>query len=139
MPYLPALAQAIPGLWHSASGLEGEWLFKASLVVLTTKIVAAARESSSNLMELVIPLIEESLQPPAKDYFEEDGIILWQTALWNAPSGHPTPLIRLLPGLLSAISENMDLLTKLLPLLDSYILLDAAGLVQVSSWNPGFS
>jgi len=28
-------------------------------------------------MELVIPLIEESLVPPAKEYFEEDGLILW--------------------------------------------------------------
>lgn len=36
----------------------------------------AAKESSGNLMELVIPLIEESLQEPAKSFFEEDGIIL---------------------------------------------------------------
>jgi hypothetical protein len=28
-------------------------------------------------MELVIPLIEESLQSPAKEYFEEDGLILY--------------------------------------------------------------
>lgn len=134
LPYLPTLAQAIPGLWHGASGLEGEWLFKASLVVLTTKIVTAAKESSGNFMELVIPLIEESLQPPAKDFFEEDGIILWQTALHNGASPyqptHETGLIRLLPGLLHAISENMDLLSKLLPLLDSYLLLDAAGIVS---------
>jgi len=38
--------------------------------------VQAAKESSGSLMELVIPLIEESLQPPAKDFFEEDGIEL---------------------------------------------------------------
>lgn len=90
MPYLPTLAQAIPGLWHGAGGLEGEWLFKASLVTLTTNIVKvsfryadlicadgqAAKGSSGNLMELVIPLIEESLQSPAKDFFEEDGIDL---------------------------------------------------------------
>ncbi len=37
----------------------------------------AAKESSGNLMELVIPLIEESLVPPAKEFFEEDGIGLW--------------------------------------------------------------
>lgn len=28
-------------------------------------------------MGLVIPLIEESLIPPAKDFFEEDGLALW--------------------------------------------------------------
>ena len=36
----------------------------------------AAKESSGNLMDLVIPLVEESLVPPAKEYFEEDGIAL---------------------------------------------------------------
>ncbi|WVQ94582.1 hypothetical protein IAU59_001662 [Kwoniella sp. CBS 9459] len=134
MPYLPTLAQAVPGLWHSASGLEGEWLFKASLVVLTTKLVSAAKESSGNLMELVIPLIEESLQPPAKDFFEEDGLVLWQTALYNAASPYQpqreTGLIRLLPGLLNMLGENMDLLPKLLALLDSYVLLDAPGITE---------
>lgn len=134
LPFLPTIAGSIPGLWQGASGLEGEWLFKASLVVLTTKIVAAARESSGNLMDLVIPLIQESLTQPAKDFFEEDGIILWQTALYNASSPYqPTPetgLIILFPGLLSAISENMDLLPKLLPLLDSYLLLDAEGITK---------
>nr|XP_031857373.1 uncharacterized protein CI109_007237 [Kwoniella shandongensis]KAA5524445.1 hypothetical protein CI109_007237 [Kwoniella shandongensis] len=134
LPFLPTLAQAVPGLWHNAAGLEGEWLFKASLVVLTTKLVSAAKESSGDLMELVIPLIEESLQPPAKDFFEEDGLILWQTALYNAASPYQptqaTGLIRLLPGLLSMLGENMDLLPKLLGLLDSYILLDAAGITQ---------
>ncbi|KAK8861272.1 hypothetical protein IAR55_002091 [Kwoniella newhampshirensis] len=120
--------------WHNAAGLEGEWLFKASLVVLTTKLVSAAKESSGDLMELVIPLIEESLQPPAKDFFEEDGLILWQTALHNAASPYQptatTGLIRLLPGLLNMLGENMDLLPKLLGLLDSYILLDAASITQ---------
>ncbi|WVQ62887.1 uncharacterized protein L199_001036 [Kwoniella botswanensis] len=134
LPYLPKLAQSVPGLWHSAGGLEGEWLFKASLVVLTTKLVSAAKATSGDLMELVIPLIEESLQPPAKDFFEDDGLILWQTALWNAASPYQptkeTGLIRLIPGLLSMLGENMDLLPKLLPLLDSYLLLDASGITQ---------
>lgn len=90
-------------------------------------------------MDLVIPLIQESLQQPAKDYFEEDGILLWQTALHNAGSPYePTPetgLISLMPGLLSAIAENMDLLDSLLPLLNSYLLLDAGGVTKVG--HPG--
>lgn len=60
----------------------------------------------------------------------------WQTALYNSVSPYQpsseTGLIKLFPGLLSAISENMDLLPKLLPLLDSYVMLDAPGIVQVS-------
>ncbi|WVW79847.1 hypothetical protein I302_101817 [Kwoniella bestiolae CBS 10118] len=129
--FIPYLQQTVE---EFAGGLEGEWLFKASLVVLTTKLVSAARATSGDLMELVIPLIEESLQPPAKDFFEDDGLILWQTALWNAASPYQptkeTGLIRLLPGLLTMLGENMDLLSKLLPLLDSYLLLDATGITQ---------
>jgi len=97
-------------------------------------------------MELVIPLIEESLQPPAKEYFEEDGLILyvhcsdganarWAKSLHNATSyNHPSPekgLIRLLPGLMGMVGENLDLLVTSLDLLDSYFLLDAAGILQV--------
>ncbi|ODO04862.1 hypothetical protein I350_05472 [Cryptococcus amylolentus CBS 6273] len=134
MPYLPSVAQSIPVLWSSAGGLEGEWLFKASLVVLSTKLVTAAKERSGELMELVIPLIEESLQPPAKEFFEEDGLILWQTAIYNATSLYQpnvsTGLIRLLPGLLQVLGENMDLLSTLVGLVDSYLLLDAQNITQ---------
>ncbi|KIR32027.1 hypothetical protein I352_05656 [Cryptococcus deuterogattii MMRL2647] len=134
MPYLPTLAQSVPALWHGAIGLEGEWLFKASLVVLTTKLVSAAKESSGGLMELVIPLIEESLQPPAKEFFEEDGLILWQTALYNSASPYQpssdTGLIHILPSLLFVLGSNLDLLPNLLSLLDSYLLLDPIGISQ---------
>lgn len=44
--------------------------------MLTTKLVAVAKESAGGLMDLVIPLIQESLVPPAKDFFEEDGVLL---------------------------------------------------------------
>lgn len=47
LPFLPTLAQAIPALWHGCSGLEGEWLFKASLVVLTTKLVGVSNCDST--------------------------------------------------------------------------------------------
>jgi hypothetical protein len=87
-------------------------------------------------MELVIPLIEESLQPPAKEYFQEDGIVLWQNSLYNASSlylpSHEKGLVRLLPGLLGMLGENIDILEESLKLLDSYLLLDAAGITQVS-------
>ena len=55
--------------------------------------------------------------------------------MWNATSPysptHQTGLIRLLPGLLVTLSENLDLLLVCLSLLDSYILLGAADLIQV--------
>jgi hypothetical protein len=60
----------------------------------------------------------------------------WQAGLYNAASPYQptaeTGLIRLLPGLLAVISENLDMLDQMLPLLESYLLLDASGIVQVS-------
>lgn len=37
-----------------------------------------------------------------------------------------------MPGLLGILGENMDLLGKLLTLLESYLLLDAGSIIQVS-------
>jgi hypothetical protein len=51
-------------------------LFKASLVTLTAKLVSAIGPGTSNILPLVIPLIEESLQGSAKEHFEEDGLAL---------------------------------------------------------------
>lgn len=61
LPFLPTLARSIPALcmyrshpasktsahWstgYGSAGLEGEWLFKASLVVLTTKLVQVCHQ-----------------------------------------------------------------------------------------------
>lgn len=43
-----------------------------------------------------------------------------------------TGLIRLLPGLTVGLESNFDLMMSFLKLLDSYILLDAPGILQVS-------
>jgi hypothetical protein len=48
-------------------------------------------------------------------------------------------LIRLFAPLLGILGTNMDLLTKLLPLVDSYVLLDASNIVQVSIYLNGLS
>ncbi|ORY25236.1 armadillo-type protein [Naematelia encephala] len=134
LPFLPSLAQSIPILWHGSAGLEGEWLFKASLVELTSKIIIAAKTSSGKLMELAIPLIEESMRPPANAYFEEDGVALWQSSLYNAVSLYEptreTGLISIFPGLLGVLADNMDTIKTMLTIYDSYLLLDAPGICQ---------
>lgn len=61
--------QSVPGCPHGQAGL-GE------LSNQRRADFQAAKETSGNLIELVIPLIEESLQSPAKEHFEDDGIEL---------------------------------------------------------------
>jgi len=41
-----------------------------------TRSRQTAKASSGGLMDLVIPLIEESLVSPAKDHFQYDGLVL---------------------------------------------------------------
>jgi len=64
----------------------------------------------------------------------------WRDSLRHAsslyePSGEKG-LIRLLPGLMGMVGENMDLLVTSLDLLDSYLLLDAPGILPVSRPPP---
>ncbi|KAJ9092442.1 hypothetical protein QFC21_006824 [Naganishia friedmannii] len=133
LPYLQILGEAIPVLWQGSAGLDGEWLFKASLVVLTTKLVAAIGPATNNILALVVPLIEESLSSPAKEHFEADGLILWSTTLRNVPDLHAAggaSLLNLYPGLLAMLGQDMDNLQQNLQLVDSYLLLDGANIVQ---------
>jgi len=143
--------------------MEGEWLFKGSLVGLTTKLV-----SVSGLQSLIRTALTPDGQgvirrshgpghPAHRGEFDLAGKRSlsvrghgpvssslfhsppadhrWQASLYNAESLYqPSPdkgLIRLLPGLLHMVSENLDLLEQSLPLLDSYLLLDGAGIFQV--------
>jgi hypothetical protein len=43
---------------------------------LTDAISQAIGPATTNILSLVVPLIEESLSSPAKEYFEADGLIL---------------------------------------------------------------
>lgn len=64
----------------------------------------------------------------------------WAKSLHNATSfNQPSPekgLVRLFPGLMGMVGENLDLLVTSLDLLDSYILLDAAEILQVRPSPP---
>ncbi|GHJ86997.1 hypothetical protein NliqN6_3399 [Naganishia liquefaciens] len=133
LPYLSILSEAIPVLWQGSGGLDGEWLFKASLVLLTTKLVAAIGPATSEILPLVVPLIEESLSSPAKEYFEADGLILWSTTLRHVANLNSTGgagLLKLYPGLLTMLGQDMDNLQQSLQLVDSYMLLDGQSIVQ---------
>ncbi len=142
----------------SSVGLDGEWLFKASLVTLTTKLVSAIGPGTTNILPLVIPLIEESLQGAAKEHFEEDGMTLWVSSLlsihsafrsrlsyrWQASLRNVTTLeaniadsglLKLVPFLVNLLGQNLDLQPQALTLIDSYMLLDGSRLMQVCISN----
>lgn len=129
MPYSGVISQAIPVLWQGSAGLDGEWLFKSSLVVLATKLVASIGKNTDGILPLIVPLIEESLVNAA--HLEEDGLHLWESSLANVDSldTHGN-LAKLIPGLLTLLGRDMDILSKALKLTESYLLLDGPWLCQ---------
>jgi hypothetical protein len=67
---------------------------------------------------------------------DEDGLNLWLTALRNtltlsSVNGAPA-MFDLFSEAVSLLSSNLDLLGKVTGIIESYILLDAPGLLQVS-------
>lgn len=65
---------------------------------------------------------------------DQDALILWETALQNLPAtpGQPSALFPLFPLAISFLAENLDLLGKAVGILESYYLLEATAILQVS-------
>lgn len=125
MPYSGGISEAIPALWHGSTGLDGEWLFKASLVVLATKLVTAIGKATAGILHLIVPVIEESLANPI--HLEEDGLLLWEATLANVDAlDVHGGLAKLAPGLVILLGRDLDILQKALKLTESYLLLDGA-------------
>ncbi|KAL4076110.1 ARM repeat-containing protein [Scleroderma citrinum] len=120
-PHIQMVAECIPGLWTSAGE---DWLFKALLLVVVTSLVTSAKEHSLTLMPLVIPLIQESLSPGVAVNLDDDALNLWLTALRNAPTLQGAPglsLLELFPLAISLLAGNLDLLGKIIFIVESYL------------------
>ncbi|EGN93009.1 hypothetical protein SERLA73DRAFT_116383 [Serpula lacrymans var. lacrymans S7.3] len=133
IPLSQMIAQSIPPLWTS---FETDWLFKASLLDTVTKLIESTREQSGSLSPLFVPLIREGLSPGSVVHIDEDTLILWETALRNATTIHNSngqpALIDLFPLATSLLAENLDLLGRIIWIVESYLFLDATFILQNS-------
>ncbi|KAF9464415.1 armadillo-type protein [Collybia nuda] len=133
-PFITAITEPLPKLWIEAGD---QWLFKSSLLVTVTKLIESVGSQSTSLGGIVVPLVRESLSPGAIINLDEDGLNLWSTALRNtltltSVNGAPA-MFDLFPEAVSMLSSNLDLLGKVTSVIESYILLDAPGLLQGSA------
>lgn len=129
-PHVQMIAECIPGLWTAA---REDWLFKAQLLVVVTSLVTSAKSHSLTLAPLVVPLVQESLSPGVAVNLDDDALNLWLAALRNAPSlqGAPsTSLLQLFPLAISLLAGNLDLLGKIIFIVESYLLVDAPLILQ---------
>ncbi|KAI0938258.1 hypothetical protein AcV5_001092 [Taiwanofungus camphoratus] len=131
VPLMENVAEPIPQLWTSAGE---DWLFKASLLGTVTKLIESAGEHSSPLSVLVVPLVRDSFSPRAQVQLDEDALILWQAALRNFVTlkivDSRPELFDLFPLAISLLSENLDLLGRIVGIIESYFLLNAVQVLQ---------
>ncbi|KIM90936.1 hypothetical protein PILCRDRAFT_1173 [Piloderma croceum F 1598] len=134
VPLIPTISSALPQYWSSAGD---DYLFKGILLSLITVLVGACREHSSMLGSIVVPLLHESMSPGCITHLDEDALLLWQTAVRNtvtveSVNGAPA-LIDLFPLLMSLLRVNLDLLGKIIGIMESYFLLGAQLILQTSA------
>ncbi|PFH52845.1 hypothetical protein AMATHDRAFT_1887 [Amanita thiersii Skay4041] len=131
VPFIDMITKPLPQLWNGAGD---DWLLKGSLLTTVTKLVESVKAESSSLGGIVVPLIRESLSPGAISYLDDDGLTLWLSALRNTVTisnvnGAPA-LNELFPLALELLATNLDLLGKITSIIESYIILDALGILQ---------
>ncbi|KIJ20291.1 hypothetical protein PAXINDRAFT_166384 [Paxillus involutus ATCC 200175] len=124
------IVEGIPALWTAAGE---EWLFKAQLLVVVTSLITSLKEHSSSLLPLVVPLVQESLSPGVAVHLDEDGVNLWLAALRNSTTLQSTSvptLLQLFPLAISLLASNLDLLGKVIFIIESYLFVDASVILQ---------
>ncbi|KIJ70097.1 hypothetical protein HYDPIDRAFT_178457 [Hydnomerulius pinastri MD-312] len=130
VPHIQMIAEGIPTLWTAAGE---EWLFKAQLLVVVTSLISSSKEHSSSLVPLVGPLVQESLSPGVSIHLDEDGLNLWHAALRNSTTLQSTSvpsLLQLFPLATSLLASNLDLLGKIILIIESYLFVDASLVLQ---------
>ncbi|KAF8917892.1 armadillo-type protein [Mucidula mucida] len=126
-PLVDTITQPLPGIWTDAGE---DFLLKASLLVTVTNLVNATKGESSRLTHIVVPLVQESLQQAI--HLDEDGLALWKAALRNlSGTAAVQPFMDLFPEAIRLLGTNLDLLSQVVDIVDSYFLLAGPQILQV--------
>ncbi|KAG5648935.1 hypothetical protein DXG03_000284 [Asterophora parasitica] len=131
VPFIGTITAPLPTLWTEAGD---QWLFKSSLLVTMSKLIESVKGQSTSLGGIVVPLVRESMSAGAITNLDDDGLTLWLTALHNtltvnSVNGAPA-LSELFPLALELLSNNFDLLGKIISTIEAYCLVDAPGVLQ---------
>ncbi|KAF8489124.1 armadillo-type protein [Gautieria morchelliformis] len=127
VPFTEIIVNPLPQLWQDAGE---DYLLKATLIVMVTRLVEATREHSGVISHIVISLVQESLTTKEKHYLDEDGLLLWAAAIRNALTLESTRngvpgYIDMFSHVTLQVSGNMDALGTMLSIVESYVVLDA--------------
>ncbi|KDQ64644.1 hypothetical protein JAAARDRAFT_187954 [Jaapia argillacea MUCL 33604] len=134
IPLIGVIAESLPRLWSEA---EDDWAFKGSLLTTVEAMLKSSKESSVSLSGIVVALVRESFSPAAQLHLEEDGLNLWLTALQNTTTiesvGGTPGLLELFPTAVGLLAGNLEVLHKIISIIESYLLLDVNRILQLSA------
>ncbi|TFK55905.1 ARM repeat-containing protein [Heliocybe sulcata] len=132
VPFLGALMDTVPGLWANAGD---DWLFKGALLGTVETLIASSKEHSRPLINLVVPLVQECFTPVAKLQLEVDAYLMWQAAMRNAVSldsiDGSRSLLELFPLAVRLQAEDLESVSKVCGIVESYVILDAPRVLQM--------
>jgi len=116
------LSEYLPTLWAHA---EQHHLLRGAIVCLLLELTLSVTSQSTNLYNLLIPILSTSCNPHSEFYIylADDGLDLWLAVLQTAPAltAELLGLIEFIPSILQAGAENLKICFKIL---DCYLLLD---------------
>ncbi|KAG7449051.1 ARM repeat-containing protein [Guyanagaster necrorhizus] len=129
-PFVATITEPLSKLWSDAGA---DWSFKGSLLTSVTNLVKALKGDSTSLGHIIVPLVRASLREAIN--LDEDGLGLWKAALHNtltvqSINGAPA-LLDLVPDAIKLLATNLDLLGKTVDIIESYMLLEGAQILQV--------
>lgn len=115
------IVEKLPVLWECS---ENQNLFRASIIVLLTRIVDAMGKESSVIHPFVAPVIQHSvdLHGTSHVYLMEDALDLWLAVMNNAPASSP-PIFQLFPSLLALLDITSENLKIVLRIAECYVVL----------------
>jgi hypothetical protein len=131
LPSVSPLLMILPDLWNRS---EGQNLFRSSIVTIIAKLVKTLRVESHQLLPMVLPILQESLDvtKPGHLYLLEEGLELWLSTLQNA-NNCPNELLSLLPAALSLLEFGTESLRRVLHILEAYVVLAPLQSLQLYS------
>lgn len=126
----------LPKFWTEAAD---NWMFKSSLLTTVTTLLHAIKTESSGLSDLLVPLIQDSLSPVSMKHLDDYVLTLWSAALRNTTTvqrfNSAACLLDLAPIAVNLLATNLDLLGKIISIVDSYLILDSVSLIQACGIN----
>ncbi|KAH6564693.1 hypothetical protein BASA62_007741 [Batrachochytrium salamandrivorans] len=131
LSFTAPILQVLPDMWGRS---EGENLFRASIVTIVTKLVKALRSQSIQLHEIVMPILQQSVDTskPGHLYLAEEGIVLWLVTLQNSTIC-PPQLLELVPYATHLMQHGGDGLKRILHIIEAYIVLDPLSVLQTGA------